>query len=158
MLKQDLNAVLPNHCLPDKGSLPVLQTGEDNHDSALSWNGKEEERVNLGKMNKKDPIRWPRMSDQVKWNALEYSVYLQLPTYGPTPKKIRMLETILYEEAFDLFSVIKKEMNIRKPSRQLKQIKNVRNKIKDLLNSCSDENEYGALVYLMDELKKRRRV
>ena len=55
-------------------------------------------------------------------------------------------------------ALLQKEMNIRKPSRQLKQIKNVHNKIKDLLNSCSDENEYGALVYLMDELKKRRRV
>ena len=43
-----------------------------------------------------------------------------------------MLEMILYQEAFNLFGVIKKEVNIRKPSRRLKQIKDVRNKIKDL--------------------------
>ena len=99
------------------------------------------------------------MSDKVKYNALKNSVYLQLPTYGPIAKKIRMLEMILYEEAFNLFGVIKKEMNIKKSSRRLKQIKDVGNKIKDLakaMKSCSDENEYGALVYLVDELKKRR--
>ena len=52
-------------------------------------------------------------------------------------------------------------MNIRKPSKHLKQIKGVCNKIKDLakaMTSCLDENKYGALVCLMDELKKRRRV
>ena len=117
MLKQDSNTVLPDHCLRSKGSNPVLQTGQDNHHSTLLQNGKEEERANLGKWNKKDPVRWPRMSAKVKWNALKNSVYLQLPTYGPIAKKIRMLETILYEEAFNLFGVIKKEMNIRKPSR-----------------------------------------
>ena len=76
-----------------------------------------------------------------------------------------MLETILYEAAFNLFGVMnffmKKEMNFRKPSRQLKQMKDVCNHIKDLvkaMKSCSDENEYGALICLMDELKKRRRV
>ena len=93
------------------------------------------------------------MGDQVKWNALENSVYLQLPTYGPVSKKIRMLEMILYQEAFNLFGVIKEEINIRKPSRRLKQIKHVRHKIKDLakaMKSCSDVNECGALVCLMD--------
>ena len=74
-------------------------------------------RANLGQWNKKDPIRWPRMSDQVKWNPLENSAYLQLPTYGPIAKNIRMLEMTLCEEASNLFGVIKKEMNIRKPSR-----------------------------------------
>ena len=72
-----------------------------------------------------------------------------------------MLEWILYEEAFNLFGVTKKQMKIRKPSRRLKQRKYVRNKIKDLakaMKRCSDENEYGALVCLTDELKKRRRV
>ena len=68
------------------------------------------------------------MSDQVKWSALENSVYLQLPTYGPIVKKIRMLEMILYEEAYNLFGAIKKEMNIRELSRRLKQIKDIRNK------------------------------
>ena len=98
-----------------------------------SYDGMEKnKRANLGKWNKKDPLRWPRMSDQVKWNALENSVYLQLPTYGPIAKKTLMLEMILYEEAFSLFGVIKKEMNIRKPSRRLKQIKDVSNQIKDL--------------------------
>ena len=46
-----------------------------------------------------------------------------------------------------------------KSSRRLKQIKDVCNKIKDLakaMKSCSDASEYGALVYLMDELKNRR--
>ena len=122
---------------------------------------KRKKRVNLGKWNKKDPIRWPRLNDQVKWNALENSVYLHLPTYGPIAKKIRMLKTILYEKAFNLFGVIKKEKNIRKPSWRLKQIKDVQNKINYLvkaMKSCSDENEYEALVRLMDELKKRRRV
>ena len=57
MLKQDPNVVLPDHCLPNKGSNPVLQTSPDNHHSAMSRNGKEEERVNLGKWIKKDPIR-----------------------------------------------------------------------------------------------------
>ena len=39
-------------------------------------------------------------------------------------------------------------MNIRKPSRRLKQIKDVRNKknLAKAIKSCSDENEYGALV------------
>ena len=63
MLKKDPNAVFRDQCLPNKGSNPVSQTGQDNHHSALSWNGKEEERANLGKWNKKDPIRSPRMSD-----------------------------------------------------------------------------------------------
>ena len=128
MLKQDPNAVFPDQYLPNKGSNPVSWTGQDNHHSAQSRNGKEEARANLGKWNKKDPIRWPRMSDQVKWSALENSVYLQLPTYGPIVKKIRMLEMILYEEAYNLFGAIKKEMNIRELSRRLKQIKDIRNK------------------------------
>ena len=63
MLKKDINAVLRDHCLPNKGSNPVSETGQNNHHSTLSWNGKEEERANLGKWNKKDPIRSPRMSD-----------------------------------------------------------------------------------------------
>ena len=66
-------------------------------------------RANLGKWNKKDPVRWSRMRNQVKWNALENSVYLQLPTFGPIAKKIRMLEIILYKEAFNLFGVKKKK-------------------------------------------------
>ena len=101
------------------------------------------------------------MSDQVKWNALENSIYLQLPTCGPISKKIRMLEMILYQEAFNLFGVIKKEVNIRKPSRRLKQTKDVRNKIKDLakaIKSFSDVKEYGELVFPTEELKKGRRV
>lgn len=73
--------------------------------------------ANLGKWSKKDPIRWFRMSDQVKWNPLENSVYLQLPTYGTIAKNIRMLEMTLYQEASNSFGVIKKEMNIRKPSK-----------------------------------------
>ena len=43
----------------------------------------------------------------------------------------------------------------------MKQIKDVRNIIKDLakaMKSYSDVNKHGALVCLMDELKKRRRV
>ena len=68
------------------------------------------------------------------------------------------METILYAEVFNLFGVIITENNIRKTSRRLKKIKDVRNKIKDLvkaMNSCSGENEYRALFSLMDELKKR---
>ena len=49
------------------------------------------------------------MSDQVKWNALENPIYLQLPTYGPVSKKIKILEIIPYQEAFNLFGVIKKK-------------------------------------------------
>lgn len=48
---------------------------------------KREKRVKLGKWNKKDPIRWPKMSDQVNWNALKNYVYLELPTYGAITKK-----------------------------------------------------------------------
>ena len=66
-------------------------------------------------------MRWPRMSDQVKWNTLENSVYLQLPTYVPIFRKSRFLEMILSQEAFNLFGVIKKEMNIRKTSGSLKK-------------------------------------
>ena len=43
----------------------------------------------------------------------------------------------------------------------MKQIKDVRNIIKDLakaMKSYSDVNKHGALVFLMDELKKRKRV
>ena len=43
----------------------------------------------------------------------------------------------------------------------MKQIKDVRNIIKDLakaMKSYSDVNKHGALVCLMDELKKRRQV
>ena len=88
MLKLDPNTALPDHCLPNRDSNPVLQTGLDNHHSALSWSGNEEKRVNLRKWNKKDPVRWPMMSDQVTWNALGYCVYLLLPTHGPVVKKI----------------------------------------------------------------------
>ena len=90
MLKQDSNTVFPDHCLPSKG--------QDNHHSTLFWNGKEEERVNLGKWNKKDPVRWPRMSAKVNWNALKNSVYLQLPTNGPIAKKKRfcMRKLLIY--------------------------------------------------------------
>ena len=94
MLKQDLNDVLPDHCFPNNGG----NQSPDNHHNTLSWNGKEEGeegRVNLRKWNKKNPIRWPWMSDQVKWNTLANSFYLQLPAYGPITKKIRQLETIL---------------------------------------------------------------
>ena len=86
---------------------------------------------------------------------------MHLRTYETTAEKIKMLEWILYEEAFNLFGVTKKQMKIRKPSRRLIQRKYVRNKIKDLakaMKCCSDENEYGALVCFTDELKKRRRV
>ena len=93
------------------------------------------------------------MSDQVEWNDLENPVYLQLSTYGPISKNIKMLEIILYQEAFNLFGVIKIEINIRKPLRRLKQIKDIRNKIKDLaetMKSFSDVNKNGALICLMD--------
>ena len=39
---------------------------------------------------------------------------LQLLKYVPVVKKIRLLETILYEESFNLFGVIAKENKIRK--------------------------------------------
>ena len=73
----------------------------------------------------------------------------------------RLLETILYEEAFSLFGIKTKEKNIRKPSRRLEQIKDVRHKIKDLvkaMKSCSYENEYEVIVCLMNVLKKRKQV
>ena len=71
MFKQDQNADLPDSCLPKKSSNPVTQTAQNNHHSILCQNGKEEKRANLGKWNKKDRIRWPRISDQVKRNALK---------------------------------------------------------------------------------------
>ena len=76
-------------------------------------------------------------------------------------KTIRLLETILYEEAFSLFGIKTKEKNVRKPSRRLEQIKDVRHKIKDLvkaMKSCSYENEYEVIVCLMNVLKKRKQV
>ena len=100
MLKQDQNAVFPDHCLRNIASYPVMQTGPDNHHNTLSQNGKEEERVNLGKSNKKDPIRWPRMSYEIKWNFQENSVFLQRPTHGLITKKLGLLEIIPHEEAF----------------------------------------------------------
>ena len=60
-----------------------------------------------------------------------------------------------------MLGVIANKKNIRKPSRQLKQIKDICKKIKDLvkaMKTCSDEHKYGALVCLMDKMKKRRRV
>ena len=44
MLKQDPNAVLPDHYLPKKGSNSVSQAGQDNHHNTLYRTGKEEER------------------------------------------------------------------------------------------------------------------
>ena len=49
ILNKDPNAVLPDHCFSNKGSNPISQTGQDNHHSALSQNGKEEEKENVGK-------------------------------------------------------------------------------------------------------------
>ena len=153
---------LPDHCLPNKGSNPVTQTGPDNHHSTLSRCGKEEERVKLEKWIKKDPIKLPRMSDLEKWNTLEKTVHAQLPAYGSTEKKIRLMEMIIYEEAANLFGKIsKRSKDDRKPSRRLKQIKDVRNQIKDLARTmkvCSEEDKYTALVELMEELKKKRRI
>ena len=100
MLKQVPNAVLPAHCLPNRGSdqsrrqTKIITT-------APCVRAERKKRVNVGKWNKKDPVRWPRLNDQAKWNTLENSVFLQLPTYGPIAKKIMMLETILYGEAFN---------------------------------------------------------
>ena len=151
---------LPDHCLPNKGSNPVTQTGPDNHHSAFSRYGKEEERVKLEKWIKKDPVKWPRMSDLEKWNTLEKTVHAQLPAYGSTEKKIRLMETIIFEEAGNIFGKIsKRSKDERKPSRSLKQIKDVHNQIKDLagtMKGCSEEDEYTALVELMEKLKKKR--
>ena len=77
------------------------------------------------------------MRNQVKWNARENSVYLQLPTFGPIAKKIRMLEIILYGEAFNLFVVKKKRNKSRRLKHQTQTIKmfetkDVRNKMKHL--------------------------
>lgn len=76
--------------------------------------------------NKKDTVRWPRMSDHAKRNTLKNSFYLQLPTYGLITTKISLLQTIVYEKAFIFFGEITEEKS-RKPSRQLKQMVSIAN-------------------------------
>ena len=141
--------------MPNEGSNPVTQTGPENHHSALSWNGKEEERVKLENMIKKDPIKWPRMNDLEKWNTLEKTVHIQLPIYGSVEKRIRLMETIVYEEALNLFGKIpRRTKDDRKPSRRLNQIRDIRIQIKDLartMKECGNEDEYTALAELMEE-------
>lgn len=92
-------------------------------------------RANLGKGNKKNPIIWPRMRNHVKRNTLANSVYRQLPPQRPITKNIRLLETILHEKAFTLFGALTIEKNTRERSRQLKQIKEVRYKMKDFVKA-----------------------
>ena len=58
------------------------------------------------------------------------SFYLQLSTYGLIVKKVKLLGTILYAKAFILFGVVTNEKNMRKPSRQLKKIKEFSYKIR----------------------------
>lgn len=72
-----------------------------------------------------------------------------------------LLEKIQYEEAFNLFGIVTKKKNIRKPLCQLEQITDVCNKIKDLakvMKSRLYENKYEVIVCLMNELKKRMQV
>ena len=55
-------------------------------------------------MKSKEPIRWPRMNETVKWANLEEVVSKQLPNIPMyLGKKVCMLETILYEEAKAMF-------------------------------------------------------
>lgn len=73
MLKEDSNILFPDHCLPSSSSNPITQTGLDYYQSLLSLNGKEKDRLNVVRLNKKDPMTWLMLGDQVKWNALENS-------------------------------------------------------------------------------------
>ena len=83
------------------------------------------------------------MSNQVKWNAPRKFCLFSATNIWTNNKKIKLLERILHEEALNLFGIITKEKNIRKPSRRLEQIKDVCNKVEDLvkaIKSCPYEN------------------
>ena len=139
-----------------------MQTGLESHHNNQSQHDLESERLRLNRMNVKDRVKWPRMSDEKAWKALDCKASEQLVRHGRVEGRISIAEEVILEEAKRLFGCVdRKEVGQKRGcSRRENQIKEVRKQIRHLTKAahrCEDEDEKGGLLLAREDLLDRRR-
>ena len=96
---QDLDHGLPS------GSNSEQLTGLDTNHIAKSRYDLDAEKSWLGTVEQKDPIKWPKMSDNKAWMQFDQDVCKQLNWSGGVEQRLKLLETVIYEEGKNYFGV-----------------------------------------------------
>ena len=111
----------------------IARTNPVHHHSAESRPTHESERKLLVNLQNKLSIRWPKMTDTTSWVKLEGIVCGQLKDwYSSVDRRIRSLETILYEEAKSMFGTVSSSAKTKFVSRRQKDILTWRRRLNEL--------------------------
>ena len=139
----------------------VVQPSPENLHSA-SAQTLESEVAKLKRIHPKEGIRWPKMGkDNSKtWEELDKCVTDQLPSaWSGVDVKVRMLETVLYEEGSTKFGIVEVREKVKFIPRRQKKIMEVRRRLNDLKKAwkLASELEQLGIDCLQDDVRKELR-
>lgn len=155
-------------CKQEEASSPnIIQTDRpltnpDKTHSVPSRLKFDDERRKLANIPTKKQIRWPQMKEDACWRKFENLVSSQINDFGDAKQQINLLETIIYEEALNMFGTVEKKVKERgrKLSRRQKKLAEVSKNIENLnsaLSKANSEEEEAGIICLVDDQKSQRR-
>ena len=152
---QDLDHGLPS------GSNSEQLTGLDTNHIAKSRYDLDAEKSWLGTVEQKDPIKWPKMSDNKAWMQFDQDVCKQLNWSGGVEQRLKLLETVIYEEGKNYFGVREQVSSKRTgPPRCERRITKIRKEIKNLTKlagEAGDSLTAGGYLVVRDDLREKIR-
>ena len=153
---------LLNRCSSERNKSEALPS-QDSHHSATAGlsDNREQEKLKLSFVPRRSVILWPKMCDDVKWLELDKRVNSNLlPDLFPAEKKLSLLETVLYDQAVEVFGCVEEKESLVRESRRQVRIRGIRKQIRDLLRQMKAtelEEVKSGLLCVIDDLKERRR-
>ena len=147
---------------PSSEGDPLLRIESEQNHNVSSQRLLAAEKHKLESLIDKDPICWPKMSEVSKWKQLDTAVKGQLLESGTVEVMINRLQTVVYEEAKNLFGARCKRVGEEgpKPNRRTRHLATLRHQIKNLtkLAKRSDtDEERGSYLLLRSELVEKKR-
>ena len=141
----------------------ALKAHQDNNHSVFSRRCSDKDF--LEQLAKKQPITWPKMSDEDSWCLLDSAVYSRLVGVSSIQEKVELLETTIYDQASRLFGHPVPSMNgskgLNRRSRMSIKLCIEKNSLKNQINICDDRSEQQSLQALlkgvMEKLRNIRR-
>ena len=142
---------------PHSKKSDITLASPENLHSARSRATESSEASLVSHINRKPPIKWPKMakSEDTTWSNYQKAVLDDLPKHWVQPlQKLKLLETTAYGIAVERFGTIEPKKKVPFISRRQKQIREVRaqlNQLKKAWLATSDDAEKDGLTLLQDE-------
>ena len=125
----------------------VLKAHQDNNHSVFSRRFSDKDF--LEQSAKKQPIAWPKMSDEDSWCLLDSAVYSRLVGVSSIQEKVELLETTIYDQASRLFPPLNGSKGLNRRSRTSIKLCIEKNSLKNQINICDDCSEQQFIQALL---------